>query len=233
MNYVSDKDLFNRLQVALDKIEFKISDFRPRMGTGTGGFILEELLGFDPSNKDGPDSGRWEVKFHSGKSPLTLFHKSPEPSGVLPLLLKQFGWTGKSGHQSFRHTIWGDTPRGFRVVGQNNRVEVEHSDAKFQMPFWTNDTLLNAFGYKMRRLIVVHGSVSRAKGTVKFLNAQLHEEPRSTQFIQAILDGVVAIDFDFRATDTKALRDHGTKFRIKIADLSRVYQKSKVFESNK
>ena len=180
MNYVSDKDLFNRLQTALDVSEFKIEDFKPRQGTGTGGFILEELLGFDPSNKDGPDSGRWEVKFHSGKSPLTLFHKTPEPKDVLRQLLQQYGWKGKSGHLSFRHTIWGRTPRGFSVAGTGERVEVQHTDAKFQMPFWTNDTLLNAFGYKLRRLIVVHGSVSRAKGKVRFLNAQLHEEPRTT-----------------------------------------------------
>jgi len=64
---------------------------------------------------------------------------------------------------------------------------------------------------------------------VVFKNAQLLEKPRTTAFVQAIVDGVVAIDFDFRATDTKALRDHGTKFRIKIGDLQKIYEKAQAF----
>ena len=230
MNYVTDKDLFARLDALLQKGEHKLDDFGGWRGTGTAGLVLEELLGFDPTNKDGPDSGIWEVKFHSGKSPLTLFHKTPRPDGVMRLLLNEFGWIGKSGRLSFRHTIWGQTPRGFKVAAVADRIEVQHEDAEFAMPFWTVDTILAAFGYKLRRLIVVHGSVSKSKGTVTFHRAQLHRDPQITNFIKAILTGKVAIDFDFRATDTTALRDHGTKFRINIENLDLIYNKSVLFE---
>ena len=107
MNYVTDKDLFERLKTILSTGTYHFDEYGGLRGTGSSGLLLEELLGFDPSNKDGPDSGRWEVKFHSGKSPLTLFHKTPEPDGVMRSLLNEFGWVGKSGHINFRHTIWG------------------------------------------------------------------------------------------------------------------------------
>jgi MvaI/BcnI restriction endonuclease family len=233
VNYVTDRDLFERLRNLLDVGEFKIEDFGGYRGTGTGGFILEELLGFDPSNKDGPDSGRWEVKFHSGSSPLTLLHKTPEPPRVMNSLLKTCGWIGKSGRLSFRHTIWGKSERGFIVKSENNNIVVDLGKPETISPFWAHNTILNAFAYKLRRLIVVHGKVKKSKGAVVFETAQLHQHPRSTEFIQAIVDGTIAIDFDLRATDTEALRDHGTKFRVKISDLQKIYEKSDLFIRNK
>jgi MvaI/BcnI restriction endonuclease family len=229
VNYVTDKDLFERLKNLLNVGEYSIDEFGGYRGTGTAGFILEELLGFDPTNKDGPDSGRWEVKFHSGSSPLTLFHKTPEPEGVMRGLLKACGWTGRSGRLSFRHTIWGQSDRGLAVRSENQRVIVDLGKPGIQAPFWTHDTIVNAFAYKLRRLIVVHGKVRKAKGLVVFESAQLLQDPRTTAFVQAICDGIVAIDFDFRATDTEALRDHGTKFRIKIGDLQKLYETAERF----
>lgn len=229
MNYVTDKDLFERLKALLKVGEYKTEEFGGYRGTGTAGFILEELLGFDPTNKDGPDSGRWEVKFHSGSSPLTLFHKTPEPEGVMRSLLHACGWIGKSGRQSFRHTVWGQTERGLVVKSENQKLIVDLGKPQTQSPFWTHDTIVNAFAYKLRRLIVVHGKVKKAKGTVVFESAQLLQAPRTTAFVQAIVDGVIAIDFDLRATDTAALRDHGTKFRIKIGDLQKIYEKTESF----
>lgn len=229
MNYVTDKDLFERLKNLLQVGEYKIDDFGGYRGTGTGGFILEELLGFDPTNKDGPDSGRWEVKFHSGSSPLTLFHKTPEPDGVMRSLLKSCGWIGRSGRLSFRHTVWGKTERGLVVRSEDQKVIVDLGKPDTVSPFWTHNTIINAFAYKLRRLIVVHGKVRQAKGTVVFESAQLLQNPRTTAFVQAIVDGTIAIDFDFRATDTDALRDHGTKFRIKIGDLPKIYESHAAF----
>jgi MvaI/BcnI restriction endonuclease family len=233
VNYVTDKDLFDRLRKLLDVGEYSIEDFGGYRGTGTAGLILEELLGFDPSNKDGPDSGRWEVKFHSGSSPLTLFHKTPEPARVMNSLLQTCGWVGKSGRLSFRHTIWGKSERGLVIKSEHQRIVVDLGKPETVSPFWSHDTIINAFAYKLRRLIVVHGKVRKFKGTVVFETAQLHQNPRITEFIQAIVDGTIAIDFDMRATDTNALRDHGTKFRVKISELQKIYEKSELFAGSK
>lgn len=231
MNYVTDRDLFERLDQLLKIGTYDCSDFGGWRGDGTPGFILETLLGFDPTNKDGPDSGRWEVKFHSGKTPLTLLHKSPEPKGVVRELIEQFGWEGKSGDLSFRHTIWKETSRGFSVVVGNNRVEIQHADANFTMPFWSTDTLTNAFIFKLRRLILVHGKKSKSKGNVSFHQAQILQEPKIADVFEALANGMMAVDFDAKIRSDGTLRDHGTKIRMKINDITKIYAKSKIYNS--
>ena len=168
MNYVTDKNLFERLQNLLAVKVYDVNQFGGWRGTGTAGFILEELLGFDPTNKDGPDSGRWEVKFHSGGSPLTLFHKTPEPANVMRELLESCGWVGKSGRLSFRHTLWGKSERGLLARSDGKRIVVEILNHPLISPFWTHDTIINAFAYKLRRLVVVHGKVRKASNSVTF-----------------------------------------------------------------
>ena len=229
MNYVTDKDLFERLEKLLAVGTYSLDDFGGWRGDGTPGFVLETLLGFDPTNKDGPDSGRWEVKFHSGKTPLTLLHKTPEPKGVVRNLIEQFGWEGKSGDRSFRHTIWKETPRGFSVALHDDCVAILHPEAKFTAPYWTNDTLTNALIYKLRRLIVVHGKKSKAKMNVTFESARIHQEPKISAVFDALKNGTMAVDFDAKIRADGSLRDHGTKIRIRIDDLKNIYASSEAY----
>ncbi len=48
----------------------------------------------------------------------------------------------------------------------------------------------------------------------------------------ARLRGVIAMDFDARTTESKGrgLRDHGTKFRIKLDDLRHIYSENQRFD---
>lgn len=181
------------------------------------------------NNRDTPDSGKWELKFHSGTSLLTLFHKTPEPKNNMHSIVRTFGWPDAQSRTSFRHTIFGRSPRGFVVVNENSRIIVRNTEVSDVLPpYWTHNTLINAFVYKLRRLAVVHGE--RKAGKVRYLSARLHWEPDSSRFINALVTGMIAIDFDARTTETDALRDHGTKFRIAIENLKYLYQKSQVFE---
>lgn len=146
-------------------------------------------------------------------------------------MIEQFGWEGKSGELSFRHTIWKETPRGFSVVVENNKVEIRHMDANFAMPFWSFDTLTNAFIFKLRRLIVVHGKKSKSKGYVSFHQAQILQEPKIADVFEALANGMMAVDFDAKIRSDHTLRDHGTKIRMKISDLTKIYAKSKIYGS--
>lgn len=230
MKQVTEAELFSRLRDLIKTKTYRIPDYPGFGGTGGPGLMLEEILGFDPNNRDGPDSGTWEIKFHSGRSPLTLFHKTPEPDGVMHSVVRTCGWPDKLGRTSFRHTIWGKSPRGFQVVDEASRLIVRNEKyPDIIPPYWAHDTLINAFVYKLRRLVVVHGSVSKKHGTVNYESAQMHWEPRITSLISEIQSGTIAIDFDARTTDGHALRDHGTKFRISINDLDRLYKKTKKF----
>lgn len=62
MQNMSDADLFAKLRGIVTRGTFNIPDYQGYGGYGAPGIILEELLGFDPNNRDGPDSGKWELK---------------------------------------------------------------------------------------------------------------------------------------------------------------------------
>lgn len=219
---VGDRQLFDRLQELLDGDPVEIPKVKPYLGTGAPGLLLEKLLGLDGGNRDTPDGGRWEIKYHSGKALLTLFHLEGKPKGHQKPLIQKYGWIGKSGDLSFRHTLRGKSDRGFYVVNENNAITVRNKiPAGVNLPSWSHDALVNAFVSKLRRLIVVKGR--KQKGCVAFNEAVLYREPKHTAFFESIVSGLVAIDFDMKIEKSGSVRNHGTKFRIKGEYLGQLY----------
>lgn len=95
------------------------------------------------------------------------------------------------------------------MVYEINRIIVRNSlHTDFIPPYWETNELLAAFAYKLRRLIVVHGT--KRGGRVKYESARLYWEPQLSGIVQALTSGVMAIDFDARTTDGSGLglRDH-------------------------
>lgn len=225
---IAEDVLFSRIRGVISEGWVQIPDYPGFRGTGGPGLLLEEKLGLSANNRDTPDSGKWEVKFHGGKSLLTLFHKTPEPKDVMHTMVQKFGWLDKEGRTSFRHTILGESALGFKVVSEVNRIIVRnphHTD--FLPPYWEHNTLLAAFAYKLRRLIVVTGT--KRNGRVKYESARLYWDPDISGITYALTSGLMAIDFDARTTDGSGLRDHGTKFRVHVDNLKHLYAKSQRF----
>ena len=192
-------------------------------GTGAPGLYLEHLLGLTTSNVDVPDAGAWEVKYTSGNALLTLFHKDPYPRGQgIRYIINRWGWTGRNGQPSFRHTICGESDR-FHVVDDANSLWVRRTGYDDMAPHWLHDDLITAFARKLSKLILVHGSYSRKQRIVKYDSAEYLTGPRMNQFIRSIERGVVCIDFDAYIRESGAIRNHGTKFRIKVSDLRSIY----------
>ena len=196
-------------------------------GTGAPGKTLEYELGLDGGNLDTPDAGRWELKFHGGNALLTLFHLEARPKGHLEnLMIPRFGTVNERGQTTFRHTIHGTSSYGLRVVNDGSAIRVIHDNMPQEnFPYWTHDTLLNAFVSKLRRVVVVGGRTRTRNGRrqVSFNTAWAYREPQISSIANAIQMGVIAIDFDVRVRDTGALRNHGTKFRIRRDDLRIIY----------
>lgn len=194
-------------------------------GAGGPGRLLEDILGIKANNVDSPDLKDWEIKFHSGSSLLTLFHKDPEPRGIIRVMVHDHGWPDEKGRISFRHTIKGESDRGFYVVKEEDRIVIRNKYKDSAVPHWTHNTLFNAFSSKCRRLIVVHGEVKRNPRRVEYQRAVAYWEPDIMGFSKAIADGIFCVDFDARTQQGagSAIRNHGTKFRIKIEDLPKVY----------
>ncbi len=233
MKKISDTDFFTKVKEVLKTGTFNLPDYPGYRGTGGPGLLLEELLGFDSNNRDGPDSGVWEIKFHGGNAPLTLFHKTPEPKRIMHSLIRKCGWPSKTGTTtSFRHTIWGRSPRGFEAVNEGGRIIIRNGEyPDLISPYWTHDSLIAAFAYKLRRLVLVKGRRSKKNGTVTYRNTHLWTEPRLTELMDLIANGIIAVDFDARTNPKGAgLRDHGTKFRIAIKDLGKLYAQNQKFD---
>lgn len=223
---VSDNDLFGEVSKILGSW-YPIPNKRGYRGTGAPGRLLEDLLHIQENNQDLPDAGRWEVKYTSDTSYLTLFHKDPEPRqpSVIKSLIECCGWDRNVGERNFRHTVWGSSPRGFRVRVTEEDVRVTHNDFPNIMPKWDLDDLNNSAVVKLRNLLLVFGSMRKKNGerSVIYKNAHLNTRFRFSEFLRGLREGWIAIDFDAKIKENGGLRNHGTKFRIRTRDLAYLY----------
>lgn len=229
---VSDNHLRDKLQLLIAKSWIKIPDIKRYGGTGGPGKLLEDELGVDGGNDDLPDAGRWELKYHSGTSLLTLLYKEALPAGHLDNLVQIYGWTNEINQMCFRHTISGVTGRGFYIKNEGSRISVHNRDCPEEtLAYWPHDRIMNAFVAKLRHLVVVKGE--RQKNWVKYTSAYFFKEPQSSKLMDAIESGLIYIDFDARekSPPSTALRNHGTKFRITFENLKLIYHDFEELES--
>jgi len=208
-----------------------IPDASSYRGHGTAGRMIEFLLDLKENNNDSPDLFDWEIKTHGGgPSLITLFHKEPEPQGIMNQMVHAYGWDDDKGRVSFRVTIEGKHKRGFYVTNEPDRVSVRHNGRDIlAVPFWTHNVLLGAAGAKLRRLILVDCEINKTKKQIRYTGATAYWEFNLTGFCDACEKGIVWIDFDARTSKGRgtALRNHGTKFRIKLSDIHLLYQNSR------
>ncbi len=196
----------------------------PKTGAGAAGDLLENILGLKTTNHDGPDAGLWELKFSRGNSLLTLCHKTPRPHGIIKYVINKHGWIGKNGRKGFRHTIEGESDRGFNIAYDSGSIWVRHQDDMAPVPHWTEEDLTNAIVSKLRRLVYVTGTVK--SGQVRYETAVAFENIKTPRLMKAIADGLILVDFDAYIKDSGAVRDHGTKFRVRPENLGKLYVKS-------
>jgi hypothetical protein len=221
----SEKELLYRCKELLAKREEFIIPPECGKGTGAPGHLLELLLGSNGSNKSIADSVGVEVKFHSSSSLLTLFHKeiSGGNSSILPLVRK-YGFPDKKGRLSFRHTIRQSDK--FRVVQANGKIFVRSRDEACEV-FWDANELLVPATDKLRKLLLIEGSVRQCDGVkyVKYISGKYLTSFKATDFLNAICGEYVLVDFDARekSPGSSVLRNHGTKFRISVDDVSHVW----------
>jgi len=197
-------------------------------GTGAPGNTLEYLLDVKQNNYDSPDLRDWEVKFHGGNALLTMFHKDPEPRGIMDYMVNSFGWENEKGQISFRHTISGCSNMGFKVENSDGKIKIINPKNESMVPYWEHNIILGAIAAKLRRLILVHGK--REKDIVIYNRANAYWDLNLMGIFKAIEDGIICIDFDARTTKGRgtSLRNHGTKFRIHINNIGMIYSNSEV-----
>jgi hypothetical protein len=218
------KELFQRIADVIRHGEYDMPITRYK-GTGGPGIFLEDLLGLTTGNKDIPDSIGWELKYYTVKTNLiTLFHKEPQPIGIMRYMVSKFGWKDSRGRLSFRHTISGKSDR-FIIEEDAGQIVVRPIKGNGSIPYWTQDDILSVAGGKLRRLALVRGSRKLQK--VKFEQVDCFENLQLTEFIYDLTRGIIKIDFDVREAKAGSigLRNHGTKFRVSPYDVCHLYSK--------
>ncbi len=217
------KELFDRILAVIEHGEYTMS--AEYNGHGAPGDFLEDLIGLRSGNMDIPDSIGWEVKWFTAQTSLiTLFHKEPSPEKAVRFMVSKWGWKDKLGRLSFRHTIKGKTDR-FEVKADSEKIIVRRIGGNGVVPSWTYDDILGSAGAKLRRLMLVKGVRKLQK--VTFKRVDCFEDLYLMGFIESIVKGTIAIDFDAREMKpgSVGLRNHGTKFRVAPEDVCRLYSK--------
>ena len=199
-------------------------------GAGAPGNTLEYLLNVKQNNYDSPDLMDWEIKFHGGNALLTLFHKDPQPKGIMDKVVDAYGWENKNGQLSFRHTLSKESKLGFKVNDIDDKITVSNIANEEIVPYWEHNIILNSIAAKLRRLILVHGTVSKDKRHVVYINAVAYWDLNMLGICKAIKDGLIYIDFDARTKGGRgtSLRNHGTKFRINVRDIGILYENMQI-----
>ncbi|WP_419919067.1 MvaI/BcnI family restriction endonuclease [Candidatus Poriferisocius sp.] len=202
-------------------------------GTGGVGKLLEELLDVDGGNSDTPDEGRWEIKTHTGQGTLlTLFHKTgtPNMSCILESDYSYYPNGDMSKPITYRNTVYGGAPnsQGFFADTSHsmNRVTLFNINDNPRVAYssWSYDDLMTAFSYKLRRLLLVNATKSGQKAA--FGPATAYSDPYLRKFPDMVANGDIAIDLDarYQSPESSAIRDHGTKFRIAMSNLTKLYK---------
>lgn len=219
-------ELFERLRSLRDAGWHTMPEESRYAGTGGPGVFLEDLLGLTAGSMDIPDAVGWELKWHTQLTGLvTLFHKEPDgPNAIMRHMVREHGWKDAQGRLSFRHTIKGKSDR-FRVEDSGGQVVVRPLKGKGPRPYWSHAQLIAAAGGKLRRLLLVKGE--RKGQLVRFIQADAFETFHLADFVNEVVRGSIAIDFDAREAKpgSDGLRNHGVKFRIPPDFICRLYMK--------
>jgi len=223
------KELFARLQTAIETGWYKMPSEKRYNGTGGAGNFLEDLLGSQAGKMDIADSTGWEVKSYTEKTALiTLFHKEAQPVNIMRYMVSKYGQKDRLGRLGFRHTIRGKSDR-FKVVDDNGQVIVRPLAKNGSVPYWTHADILNGAA-KLKRMLLV--KLERNEQEVRFIEADCFENFYLQFFTYELACGTVAIDFDVREAKpgSKGLRNHGTKFRVPPRNVCRLYTNKSPFK---
>lgn len=186
---------------------------------------------------------------------LFHFEPKPRSAGIVPrILLPKYGWPHREagskypvGERSFRQTINTSafSDRGFtvdidwdseRVVVSFDSTAVDGRHAQWlecvraaagtgdiqPNPYWSFDDIDEKLESKLCNLMYVRAETKRLGGEeyYKYNELEAHVDPTLENFLELVERGEIYVDFDARTG-----HNHGTKFRIKPAAKTDLYEK--------
>ena len=193
-----------------------------RRGCGGIGNFNEWLLGSQGANKTFGDSNGIEVKWSDTKAMISLFHQEVV-GGNLKLLpmIQRFHTKAQTNagvpRLSLYHTV---KPGGdWRIVVSSTRLTVKRHKEKFNV-YWARNTVMNR-ATKLQRVVLLCGQLRDAR--VRYDSAFWLSDFKMDEFINAISNFHVRLDFDMFLKPNGTVRARGTKFRLKVEDTDKLW----------
>lgn len=240
----------NKSEIILEfkRIE-KLGFIKSKRSHNTGiGKTFEELLGMDERSKSNPCFNDVEIKSKREftQAYVTLFTKSPtHPKKANTILRDYYGDPYKDCPSLKRINTSLFNGRynnfcnkyGFTLLNniEENRIYIHVKDLISEQIiddtiYWTYDDLKKCLTKKLKTLFFVSAE-SKIESNYEFFHynkAELYLNPCIDKLIKLIDDGKVMIDIrigSYRSGVKEGkIHDHGTAFRMKLQDLSQLYE---------
>lgn len=202
------------------------------------GKTLEDLLGIEENNIDGPDFGDYELKSCriNSNSMLTMFTRSPQPAGSNTKLRLKYGYSSsaydndeKVLHSTLsadRFTPIANTGNELKIYCDDERISIESQNG-IEDIYWTRDALRKAFEKKYKNKFVYAKAESRGSGAneeFRFIESYEVSGFDYDAMIALLEKGKIYVDLRIGQYPDGRTHDHGTGFRIKESDHSLLFR---------
>ena len=207
-----------------------------RGGTGAQGVLLQRLLGLDETNNqklpDAKGGVGIEVKSHSKDGLVTLLHLTPiGGSETVTAMMETYGIDSVE-KLSFRYTIRNGRSERFKLEIRDGLLHCDPCPSYKKGPSacWKTKEIERESIRKLSHLLLFRTSKrtdSSGDPEVRYDSCMYCTDMISgADFVQAIMDGVIAVDFDISLTKHDNYKhDHGSKLRLSFKDFPRVWER--------
>ena len=209
-----------------------------RAGPTGIGKTLEDLLGIPENNINGPDFGEYELKSCriGSQSMLTMFTKAPKPRGANTYLRMKYGYSSDAydNHEKVLQSTLtahhfipiSTTGNKLRIVCDEERISIA-SEEEIENVYWDKRILRDAFEKKYKGMFVYAKALSRGEGSAEefhFIEAYEVGGFDYDAIIALLEEGKIFVDVRIGQYPDGRTHDHGTGFRIREADQSRLFK---------
>jgi len=246
----SDGD-FEKFIIGFEKVR-NMGFVKSHRSHNTGiGKTLEDLMGVEENNIDGPDFGKIEIKSQRAfaGSKVTLFTKSPEPKGVNSVMREKFGiekYEDKPGLKELHASIFTKFNNvyktwGFRMKPDDSQrkifLEVKEleTDEIINLDVWYDyNTLQKIIENKLQFLAYVEADTRKTNEGEEFYykSCNIFFNSSFDKFMTLLKDNKIQYDIRIGSYKTPGrknygkLHDHGSGFRINKSNMAKIFERN-------
>ena len=213
-----------------------------RAGPTGIGKTLEDLLGIQENNIDGPDFGDYELKSCrlGSNSMLTIFTITPQTRGAINTIRITFGYSSDPYYNeeivlhvtlsAAGFTSIANTGHSLKISCSPTQISII-DETKTEYAYWTRTELKTAFERKYKNTFIYAKAYAQGSGRdeeFKFVEAYEVSGFNYDSFVALLEQGKIYVDLRIGqyhgGLKDGQTHDHGTAFRIKENDHSLLFK---------